>query len=231
MAEKPPVNLATLQRWTPQRLARLKNQERALELRSKGYDWEEIRAELKLPTVAQVMYLVKRGLERRIAQPAEDLRRLEERKLDRAEKELVKLFTDERVLMKRDPVTGKVCLNEDGTPIVLTTSTGRTVPIVTPGVKVNAIDTYLRLSARRSELRGLNAPSKVAHTDAAGNDLNSAAIAAMDHTTTQALAAGIVEQMKAKVEMDARLEKLKVKPQPVLEADPNFDAIDAEIAE
>lgn len=198
-------------RWTPKRIGRLKMEERALDLRSLGWDWEEIRSELKIPTIQQVVYLVQRAIKRRSTLPVEDLRMQEERKLDRVEKELMKAMLNDQAYPVVDPETGLPKLAEDGSTIPLTSGTGKIQFMVTPGLRLVAAEALIKLSDRRAKLRGLDAPNKVAHTDAQGNDLEVGALKHLDKGDVQRLAVGIVEQMKAKVEMDQRIEQMKAR--------------------
>lgn len=227
MTAKPKFGIETLTAsFSAKKIQQLKRQDRALQLRMQGKELEEIRAELNLPSVRTVAYMVKKALRRSSFTDAEDLRLLEERKLDKLEREMIRIVMNDRQVYRRD-AEGRVMLDSEGQPMLMYSKSGQPVLEERTTARIAAAEVMLKLSQRRADLRGLDAPSKVAQTDAAGNDIAAGAAKALDQQTLESLAKAIVGQVDARQALRDRMTEIHERKQ----AEQGPAVMDAEVVD
>ncbi|MER6191786.1 hypothetical protein [Streptomyces cyaneofuscatus] len=120
---------------------------RAAELRSKGWTYPRIAAELGFNHRADAYNAVKRVLKETVREAGEDVRALELERLDRLEAAANEVLEREHVTVSNGRV---VSLNE--------------TPLPDDGPVLAAIDRLLKIQERRARLLGLDAPTKAAIT-------------------------------------------------------------------
>ncbi|MEV7895306.1 hypothetical protein [Streptomyces cyaneofuscatus] len=118
---------------------------RAAELRSKGWTYSRIAAELGFNHRADAHNAVKRVLKETVREAGEDVRALELERLDRLEAAANEVLEREHVTVSNGRV---VSLNE--------------MPLPDDGPVLAAIDRLLKIQERRARLLGLDAPTKQA---------------------------------------------------------------------
>jgi len=117
---------------------------KATELRSRGYSYQQIADTLGMHDRSAARKAVERALFATVAEPAEELRRLELLKLDALSVAAWQILGAEHPLASAGRV---MTLNGE--------------PLTDPQPVLNAIDRLLRISERRSRLLGLDAPIRV----------------------------------------------------------------------
>lgn len=120
---------------------------RAAELRSKGWTYPRIAAELGFNHRADAHNAVKRVLNETVREAGEDVRTLELERLDRLEAAANEVLEREHVTVSNGRV---VVLHE--------------TPLPDDGPVLAAIDRLLKIQERRARLLGLDAPTKQAIT-------------------------------------------------------------------
>jgi len=117
---------------------------KATELRSRGYSYQQIADTLGMHDRSAARKAVERALFATVAEPAEELRRLELLKLDALS------VAAWQILGAEHPVVsdGKIMVH-DG------------VPLIDPMPTLHAIDRLLRIAERRAKLCGIDAPIRV----------------------------------------------------------------------
>ena len=121
------------------------NDARAADLRAQGWTYQQIADELGYQSKSSAIDAIRRAIRDACAGPAQDLIDLEVTRLE--------MITDEVLeILQRDHVTvshGKVIKDDDGNPLL------------DDGIKLQAVDRYLRARESFRKLLGLDAPSRV----------------------------------------------------------------------
>jgi hypothetical protein len=116
---------------------------RALALRRDGHTYAEI-GEVLCVNRQMATRVVKRGLDRIVREPAEQVRVLELERLDQAQVEALAVLRSHHVLVQG----GRVIKDDDGQPLA------------DPGPVLAAIGTLLKIMERRAKLLGLDRPAR-----------------------------------------------------------------------
>lgn len=139
----------------------------AAQLRSKGWSYRAIAAELGMSSVASAHKAVARALKAIVEEPATAVRALELERLDRMYEAVVAVLEREHVTVsggnvvrrqvgqERDDV-GALVLAGDGQPIPIYEDIMDDAPVL------QAVDRLLKIQARRAALLGLDAETKLA---------------------------------------------------------------------
>lgn len=117
---------------------------RACELRSRGWSYRAIAAEIGDTSPAQTYKRVQRGIDRVIHEPAEEARQFELDRLDRMYREIEEVLTRDHIVVQH----GKVVYQSTGEPLA------------DHDPKMRAVATLLKIQERRSRLLGLDAAQK-----------------------------------------------------------------------
>lgn len=138
---------------------------RAAELRGRGWSYRKIAAELDL-TVSNAHAAVQRALQATVAEAAAEVRQIELERLDRLYKAAVKVLERDHITVSQGHIIRTRVLDDDGNPIVLGYK-GNGEPIykerdlLDDGPTLKAVETLLKIQARRAALLGLDAEKKV----------------------------------------------------------------------
>ena len=117
---------------------------KACELRSRGWPYRDIAAELGIG-YSEAYKRVQRGMARIVQEPAEQARQFELDRLDRMYRKIEQILEADHIVVQH----GKVVYDETGEPL----------PDHDP--RMRAVATLLKIQERRSKLLGLDAASKM----------------------------------------------------------------------
>lgn len=131
----------------------------ACRLRANGHTYQHIAEQLGYSNKGDAHHAVQRALKATVAEPAEDVRRMELARLDAELERLNALEQAARTVLERDHITvshGRIIKDDTGTPIP------DTAPILAAIDRLVRIeDARRRNGERRAKLLGLDAPTKV----------------------------------------------------------------------
>jgi transposase len=126
----------------------LDREARAIDLRRNGATYDQIAERLGVSTSAAHL-MVKRALDRHLAEAVPDVRKLELDRLDQLQVAAVTVLRREHHVVQ----AGKV--------VYVRNAAGAEVPLRDDGPTLAAVRTLLDIQARRARLLGLDAPTKV----------------------------------------------------------------------
>ncbi|HZB28950.1 MAG TPA: hypothetical protein VE465_02170 [Streptosporangiaceae bacterium] len=146
-------------------LATAKRDAEAARLRSRGLSYRAIAAELGMEA-ASAHEAVQRALKATVAEPAADVRQLELERLDTMHNAALAVLEREHVVVSGSKIVyrvveyatdgaGNILLDEDGHP-----KAARIEPLKDDAPVLRAVETLLKIQARRAALLGLDAPVK-----------------------------------------------------------------------
>ena len=137
-----------------------------LEQRTKGRLFKDIAADLDIPE-QYACSLYHKQMKKVIPEKVDQIRRIEDRRLDYVLNEAWKILDSEHLLIQQGRVV-MVPLLHEGFPVKDETGELIFVPAKDNGPKLAAIATILKISERRGKLWGTDAPTKTALTDPTG---------------------------------------------------------------
>lgn len=153
-----------------------RRQQRIFELRRDNVSFPQIAQRLAVEenrpnpyTQGYIYKLYKRGLKEIIFEDVDAVRKMELARLDEMQNYIVQVLGSFQPLVNRGLIVvdymedehGNVVKDEDGNPIP--------VKLQDVSVKLNAINTGIKIMERRARILGLDAPTKIAATNPAGD--------------------------------------------------------------
>ncbi|MFB4312914.1 hypothetical protein [Actinomadura sp. 21ATH] len=137
----------------------------AARLRARGLSYPRIAEQLGYADHTGAYYAVQRALKAAVQEPAEEVRQLERERLDYLWQQALAVLETEHVHVSGGNVVTVYETDENGNLIVLDRDADdrpifKEKPILDDGPKLKAIETLLKIQARRAALDGLDAPVK-----------------------------------------------------------------------